>query len=278
MVSLSLYRLPQSLWPPPVSMVSPSLYGLLNSAHTIAYRSVCSVFCLPKYFSKLFFPTYGIPMATQFELRNEDLDSLLKTQLIQLCRDNGLPTGSLKSSLLARLLTLRSQLPPLPASSATATVANAGSQQAFGFPQTASAGLPATPAVSAIAASLSAGVPRLPAPSTHAGPSLSIVERNTLLLCETPSQLLLEVCNSPQGDGWREVARVVTRPGTGRPLAGGFRPLSLKWEDSSAGPTARRLLYGGKTGGQTTENRRTTGSREDSPVNTEKAHTTTSKP
>ena len=106
-------------------------------------------------------------MATLFDLRNADLDSLLKTQLIQLCKDYGLPTGGLKSSLVAPLLTLRSQLPPLPASS-TAT-ANAGSQQAFGFPLTASAGLPATLA----AASLSAGgVPRLPAPSTHAGPGL----------------------------------------------------------------------------------------------------------
>ena len=102
-------------------------------------------------------------MATLFDLRNADLDSLLKTQLIQLCKDNCLPTGGLKSSLVARLLTLCSQLPPLPASSAA--TANAGSQQAFGFPQTASAGLPATPA----AASLSAGVPRLPTPSTHAG-------------------------------------------------------------------------------------------------------------
>ena len=94
----------------------------------------------------------------------------LKTQLIQLCKDNGLPTGGLKSSLIARLLTLRSQLPPLPASSAV--TANAGSQQAVRFAQTASTGRPATQAVSAIAASPSAGVLRLPAASTHAGPGL----------------------------------------------------------------------------------------------------------
>ena len=75
-----------------------------------------------KFFSKFFFPTYGIPMATLFDLRNADSDSLLKTQLIQLCKDSGLPTSGLKSSLVARLLTLRSQLPPLPASSAATVV------------------------------------------------------------------------------------------------------------------------------------------------------------
>ena len=95
-------------------------------------------------------------MATQLDLRNADLDSLRKTQLIQLCRDNGLPTGGLKSSLIARLLTRRSQLPPLPVSSAA--TANAGSQQAVGLAYTASTGVTATPPVLAIAASLSAGM------------------------------------------------------------------------------------------------------------------------
>ena len=58
-------------------------------------------------------------MATQLHLRIADLDSMLKTQLIY-----GLPTSGLKSSLIARLLTLRSQLRSLPASSAATN--NAG--------------------------------------------------------------------------------------------------------------------------------------------------------
>ena len=59
-------------------------------------------------------PTLFTTMASTVELRSANLDSLLKSELIQLCRDHGLATYGLKSELIARLLTYRETLPSLP--------------------------------------------------------------------------------------------------------------------------------------------------------------------
>ena len=54
-------------------------------------------------------------MASTPDLRSANLDSLLKAELTQLCRDHGLPTYGLKSQLIARLLSYRETIPSLPA-------------------------------------------------------------------------------------------------------------------------------------------------------------------
>ena len=54
-------------------------------------------------------------MASTPELRKANLDSLLKSELIQLCHDHGLLTYGLKSQLIAQLLTYRETIPSLPA-------------------------------------------------------------------------------------------------------------------------------------------------------------------
>ena len=54
-------------------------------------------------------------MASTPELRNANLDSLLKSELIQLCHDHGLLTYGLKSQLIAQLLTYSETIPSLPA-------------------------------------------------------------------------------------------------------------------------------------------------------------------
>ncbi|CAI8045418.1 hypothetical protein GBAR_LOCUS25122, partial [Geodia barretti] len=41
-----------------------------------------------------------------------------------------------------------------------------------------------------------------------------LIGRYMLLFCETPSELLLEVCNSPQGEGWRKEMVCPLRPTT----------------------------------------------------------------
>ena len=46
--------------------------------------------------------SFDPPTQVTINLRNAGLDSLLKTQLIHLCKDNGLPTGCLKLSLMAQ--------------------------------------------------------------------------------------------------------------------------------------------------------------------------------
>ena len=60
-------------------------------------------------------------MASTADLRSANLDSLLKSELIQLCRDHGISTYGLKSQLIARLLTHRETLPSLPATPAAST-------------------------------------------------------------------------------------------------------------------------------------------------------------
>ena len=58
-------------------------------------------------------------MASQIDLRTANLDGLLKTQLVRLCKDLGLSSYGLKSALVARLLAHRAQLPPLPMTATT---------------------------------------------------------------------------------------------------------------------------------------------------------------
>ena len=65
--------------------------------------------------------------SAQQRLRDLDLDTALKSSLVRLCRDLGLPNSGLKSQLVARLSAHRATLPPfLPTSSnATSTASGA---------------------------------------------------------------------------------------------------------------------------------------------------------
>ena len=53
-------------------------------------------------------------MSYQLDLRTTDLDALLKTQLVQLCKAYGVSPNGLKAQLVTRLLAHRSQMPGAP--------------------------------------------------------------------------------------------------------------------------------------------------------------------